>query len=139
MARVTVEDCMARLGNQFELTAVASKQARQLARGADATLDWEEDKPTVMALREIAAGHVDNGVLEKTDLPPVMPSSDTPPQPPGPTPEELEADELSSGKPLEDLENELGSGSAAKGAQSSSNEASASEGTQGQASDQSES
>lgn len=107
MARVTVEDCMARLGNQFELVAVASKQARQLARGADATLDWEGDKPTVMALREIAAGHVDASVLNQADLPPVIPSSDTPPQPPGPTPEELEADELATGKSPEEIESEL--------------------------------
>lgn len=112
MARVTVEDCMRRVGNQFELAAVASKQARQLARGADATRDWENDKPTVMALREIAAGTVDAGVLNEPDLPPAMPSSDTPPQPPGPTPEELEADELATGKPLEDVENELNGGPA---------------------------
>lgn len=113
MARVTVEDCMAQFGNQFELAAVASKQARQLARGADATLAWEGDKPTVMALREIAAGAVGASVMEQADLPPVIPSSDTPPQPPGPTPEELEADELPSGKSLNAIDSALGGGSEA--------------------------
>lgn len=64
MARVTVEDCLTNLDNRFELVLVASKRARQLATGGkDAQLPWDNDKPTVMALREIAAGHVDRTIL----------------------------------------------------------------------------
>lgn len=59
MARVTVEDCLDNVENRFELVMVATKRARQLATGGkDAMLDWENDKPTVMALREISAGLV---------------------------------------------------------------------------------
>ena len=59
MARVTVEDCLDHVDNRFELVMVASKRARQLAIGGkEPKLDWENDKPTVMALREIADGLV---------------------------------------------------------------------------------
>lgn len=59
MARVTVEDCLENVDNRFELVMVASKRARQLTIGGkDPKLDWENDKPTVMALREIAEGLV---------------------------------------------------------------------------------
>lgn len=55
MARITVEDCLKNVENRFDLVLKASKRARQLELGSvDATLDWENDKPTVMALREIA-------------------------------------------------------------------------------------
>lgn len=81
MARVTVEDCLSHLGNQFELTLVASKRARQLARGANAHLAWEDDKTTVMALREIAEGHVGTDVLQEIDLPPVPTGREAPPLP----------------------------------------------------------
>lgn len=54
MARITVEDCLDNVDNRFELVLVAAKRARQLSRGADAKLPWENDKTTVMALREIA-------------------------------------------------------------------------------------
>jgi DNA-directed RNA polymerase subunit omega len=54
MARVTVEDCLARIPNQFELTLVAAKRARQLARGAEAKLPWGSHKSTVLSLKEIA-------------------------------------------------------------------------------------
>lgn len=58
MARVTVEDCLEKLSNRFMLVHVAAKRARNLALGkAEALLDWDNDKPTVMALREIAAGY----------------------------------------------------------------------------------
>ena len=55
MARITVEDCLDVVNNRFELVVMASKRARQLAKGAEATLDNTEhdDKPTVLALREI--------------------------------------------------------------------------------------
>ena len=55
MARITVEDSLKNVPNLFELVLVASRRARKLANGAEATLDWENDKPTVLALREIAA------------------------------------------------------------------------------------
>lgn len=57
MARVTVEDCLENVDNRFELVMVASKRARQLAvQGEQPLVEWENDKPTVVALREIAAG-----------------------------------------------------------------------------------
>ena len=72
MARVTVEDCLQRIPNQFELTLVAAKRARQLARGAEARLPWGTHKSTVLSLREIAEGHVDRSVLDEVDLPAVQ-------------------------------------------------------------------
>jgi len=68
MARVTVEDCLDKVENRFELVILASQRARQLARGrADAQVDWDDDKATVVALREIAAGKVDRDVIDKVD------------------------------------------------------------------------
>jgi len=55
MARITVEDCLQNEPNLFNLVLLAAKRARRLANGAEATVDWENDKPTVVALREIAA------------------------------------------------------------------------------------
>jgi DNA-directed RNA polymerase subunit omega len=64
MARVTVEDCLEHVSNRFELVMVASKRAREIAiRGAQPMVDWENDKPTVVALREIAEGLVGSGIL----------------------------------------------------------------------------
>jgi len=57
MARVTVEDCLSKVKNRFELVLIASRRARQLSLGGSEPLvPWENDKPTVVALREIAAG-----------------------------------------------------------------------------------
>lgn len=57
MARVTVEDCLENLDNRFELVLVASKRARQLQTGGkEPRVAWENDKPAVVALREIAEG-----------------------------------------------------------------------------------
>ncbi|MEM9243225.1 MAG: DNA-directed RNA polymerase subunit omega [Pseudomonadota bacterium] len=57
MARVTVEDCLPKVdNNRFKLTLMATKRARQLSRGGDARVAWDDDKPTVVALREIAEG-----------------------------------------------------------------------------------
>ena len=56
MARVTVEDCMDYVDNRFDLVLLATKRARQLANGVEPLLPWDNDKPTVMALREIADG-----------------------------------------------------------------------------------
>lgn len=59
------------MDNQFDLTLVAAKRARQLARGADARVSWDNDKSTVVALREISDGLVDRSVLNEEELPPV--------------------------------------------------------------------
>ena len=68
MARVTVEDCLENVANRFELVMVASKRARQLATGGkDPMVDEESDKPTVIALREIAEGHVTAEILTRED------------------------------------------------------------------------
>ena len=66
MARITVEDCLSVVENRFELVLMASKRARQLATGVEPTLDNSEhqDKPTVMALREIAARKIDQSLIE---------------------------------------------------------------------------
>lgn len=65
MARVTVEDCLDNVDNRFQLVLVATKRARQLATGnGEAMVEWENDKPTVVALREIADGLVDRSILE---------------------------------------------------------------------------
>jgi DNA-directed RNA polymerase subunit omega len=66
MARVTVEDCLDKVDNRFQLVLVATKRARQLANGVQPLVPWENDKPTIVALREIAAGLVGPGILEKT-------------------------------------------------------------------------
>lgn len=63
MARVTVEDCLSKVDNRFELVLVASKRARQLANGKEALVPWENDKPTVVALREIAEDKVTKNSL----------------------------------------------------------------------------
>ncbi|MES9941193.1 MAG: DNA-directed RNA polymerase subunit omega [Candidatus Thiodiazotropha sp. 6PLUC2] len=60
MARVTVEDCMAYVDNRFDLVLLATKRARQLVNGVEPLLPWENDKPTVMALREIAEGLINH-------------------------------------------------------------------------------
>ena len=66
MARVTVEDCLGAVENRFELVLVAAKRARQLATGnKEPFLPWDNDKPTVMALREIAEGYVDRHLLSQ--------------------------------------------------------------------------
>ena len=65
MARVTVEDCLEHVDNRFELVMLASQRAREIAiRGAQPMVEWDNDKPTVVALREIAAGLIDRGILE---------------------------------------------------------------------------
>ncbi|MCB1855114.1 MAG: DNA-directed RNA polymerase subunit omega [Halieaceae bacterium] len=68
MARVTVEDCLENVANRFELVMVASKRARQMATGGKEPLVQEEsDKPTVIALREIAEGHITPDILSRED------------------------------------------------------------------------
>jgi DNA-directed RNA polymerase subunit omega len=65
MARITVEDCLDHVDNRFDLVLLATKRARQLANGVEPTLNWENDKPTVMALREIAAGNISNAMVQE--------------------------------------------------------------------------
>lgn len=64
MARVTVEDCLEHVANRFELVMIASKRARDISvRGAQPLVEWENDKPTVVALREIAEGKINKDIL----------------------------------------------------------------------------
>ena len=64
MARITVEDCLEKVENRFHLVRVASKRARQLMLGKAPTLEWDNDKPTVVALREIASGNINEEMLD---------------------------------------------------------------------------
>jgi DNA-directed RNA polymerase subunit omega len=67
MARVTVEDCLENVENRFQLVLVAARRARQLSAGAEPCVAQENDKPTVLALREIAGGFVTNAILEESE------------------------------------------------------------------------
>jgi DNA-directed RNA polymerase subunit omega len=69
MARLTVEDCLDHVDNRFELVLVAAKRARQLSMGAEALVELENDKPTVLALREIAENKINKSVLEEEVVP----------------------------------------------------------------------
>lgn len=65
MARITVEDCLDTINNRFELVLTATKRARQIGHGAEPMVSEENDKPTVIALREIAEGQLDS---ERVDV-----------------------------------------------------------------------
>jgi DNA-directed RNA polymerase subunit omega len=65
MARITVEDCLDQVDNRFELVLVAARRARDLTLGKEALVPWENDKPTVVALRELAEGKLDYLLQEK--------------------------------------------------------------------------
>ena len=67
MARVTVEDCLENVDNRFELVRLASRRARQIAMGKEPLVDPENDKPTVIALREIAEGLIDEQILDEAE------------------------------------------------------------------------
>ena len=69
MARITVEDCLDHIPNIFEMVLVAAKRARRVAHGADPMVELENDKPTVIALREIAEGLVGPSILEEIEEP----------------------------------------------------------------------
>ncbi len=69
MARVTVEDCLDNVDNRFELVMLATKRSRQLATGGkEPKVAWENDKPTVVALREIAAGLMSYEVVAEEEI-----------------------------------------------------------------------
>ncbi len=67
MARITVEDCLRKVDNRFELVLLAARRARQIANGVEPLVEEENDKPTVLALREIAAGHVNEAAMDKME------------------------------------------------------------------------
>ncbi len=69
MARVTVEDCLENVDNRFELVLIAAKRARQLSMGAEPLVELENDKPTVLALREIAENKINKSVLNEEVIP----------------------------------------------------------------------
>ncbi|MFQ5634708.1 MAG: DNA-directed RNA polymerase subunit omega [Gammaproteobacteria bacterium] len=69
MARITVEDCLDNVDNLFDLVMIAAKRARRLANGAEPLIDREDDKPTVVALREIAAGLINQEILDEIEQP----------------------------------------------------------------------
>ena len=68
MARITVEDCLDNVENRFQLVLVAAKRTRQLMLGADPLVPEDRDKPTVIALREIAEGMITNAILEEQEI-----------------------------------------------------------------------
>ena len=76
MARITVEDCLQNVDNLFQLVVLASQRARRLANGAEATVPLENDKPTVVALREIAAGNITPEMLREPAPQPEPPIPD---------------------------------------------------------------
>jgi len=69
MARITVEDCLDNIENIFEMVLVAAKRARRVAHGAEPMVDIQNDKPTVVALREIAQGLVTPSILQEIEVP----------------------------------------------------------------------
>jgi len=68
MARITVEDCLEKVDNRFHLVRVASKRARQIMNGKEPTIEWDNDKATVVALREIAAGNITEEMLDEKPI-----------------------------------------------------------------------
>ena len=65
MARVTIDDCLKKIPNRFQMTLAATYRARQLANGATPLVDPDKDKPTVIALRELALGKIGLEVLNR--------------------------------------------------------------------------
>jgi DNA-directed RNA polymerase subunit omega len=78
VARVTVEDCLGSVDNRFELVLVASRRARQIENGTAPFVPWENDKPTVVALREIADGFVTRHNIDAVTAEPVALSDEEP-------------------------------------------------------------
>ncbi len=67
MARVTVEDCLDHVDNRFGLVLLATKRARQLANGQEPLVPWDNDKPSVVALREIALGKITQEIMDNNE------------------------------------------------------------------------
>ncbi len=67
MARITVEDCLKVVDNRFELVLMATRRARQIENGIEPTVNPENDKPTVVALREIAERRIDMATIDEID------------------------------------------------------------------------
>jgi len=67
MARITVEDCLEHVENRFDLVLLAARRARQIARGADPLVPAENDKPTVIALREIAENLINETSMDEME------------------------------------------------------------------------
>ena len=65
MARITIDDCLKRIPNRFDLTLAATYRDRQLASGATPLVEAGKDKPTVLALREVANGHIGREMLDR--------------------------------------------------------------------------
>lgn len=86
MARITVDDCLKRIPNRFQLTLAATYRARQLSSGASPLVEPNRDKFTVIALREIAAGKIGVEVLRRNPLPSAAPAVVAPAAPAAPTP-----------------------------------------------------
>jgi DNA-directed RNA polymerase subunit omega len=71
MARITIEDCLPHVNNRFELVLIAAKRSQMLSKNPSlAFVAWEHDKPPVVALREIAAGKVNAGILDAHEADP---------------------------------------------------------------------
>jgi DNA-directed RNA polymerase subunit omega len=100
MARVTVEDCLDNVDNRFQLVLVATKRARQLANGVTPFLDWENDKPTIVALREIAEGLIGPSILEE-QVRPEIELDDEMPEEEQEAPVVIVAEEVSEDAPQE--------------------------------------
>lgn len=79
MARITVEDCLDRVNNRFELVLIAARRARDLALGKEALVPWENDKPTVVALRELAEGRLDHLIKDRYSRAPEPTPEPSPP------------------------------------------------------------
>lgn len=78
MARVTVEDSLENVRNRFDLVLIASKRARNISMGAEPMVPADNDKPTVIALREIADGLVGEDILKEAPPPPVTAPAEAP-------------------------------------------------------------
>jgi DNA-directed RNA polymerase subunit omega len=79
MARVTVEECIEKIPNRFDMVLSAAKRARQIYNGAELTVEMDNDKPTVVALREIEAGNVGVEVLSEPEFFSMEEEEPTPP------------------------------------------------------------
>jgi len=77
MARVTVEDSLAQVNNRFDLVLIAAKRARNISMGAEPMVSDDNDKPTVIALREIADGLVGDDILQEAPPPPPAAPAET--------------------------------------------------------------